>query len=49
VQAGLEAKKGSNQITKDLASDTLQAEKKGPYSNQRQHLVSKTGHKEVLL
>lgn len=28
VQAGLEAKKGSNWITEDLASDTLQAEKK---------------------
>lgn len=28
VQAGLEAKKGSNRITEDLASDALQAEKK---------------------
>lgn len=45
VQAGLEAKKGSNQITEDLASDTLQAERKGPDSNWRWHSVPKKGLK----
>lgn len=49
VQAGLEAEKGSNRITEDLASDALRAEKKGPDSNQRWHSVPKLGHEEVLL
>lgn len=49
VQAGLEAKKGSNRITEDLASDALWAEKIGPDSNQRWLSVPKLGHKEVLL
>lgn len=36
VQAGLEAKKGSEWITEDLCSDTLQGEKKEPDPNQNE-------------
>lgn len=45
VQTGLEAKKGSNPVNEDPASDMFQAEKRGPNSHQRWHLTPNPGHK----